>query len=62
MEAYPDVKVVLTVRDPVKWHNSVKNTIHKVGKMWNNDYTVVLFANLVGLWKATDCVVNVCKG
>ena len=62
MEAYPDVKVVLTVRDPVKWHNSVKNTIHKLGKLLDNDFTVVLFAKLVGLWKAMDCGYNVGKG
>ena len=27
MKAYPKAKVVLTVRDPAKWHDSVKNGI-----------------------------------
>ena len=29
MEMYPDAKVLLTVRDPVRWYRSVKNTIRK---------------------------------
>lgn len=32
MEAYPDAKVVLTVRDPEKWYKSVRDTIYKVIK------------------------------
>ena len=27
MDVYPDAKVLLTVRDPEKWHTSVMNTI-----------------------------------
>ena len=27
---YPRAKVVLTVRDPVRWYNSVSNTIRQV--------------------------------
>ena len=27
LEVYPDAKVVLTVRDPVKWYQSVKESI-----------------------------------
>src|SRR5207248_2818817 len=30
MDQYPDAKVLLTVRDPEKWYESVANTIHKV--------------------------------
>ena len=29
MEAFPEAKVVVTVREPSKWYNSVKNTIFK---------------------------------
>ena len=29
MKMYPNAKVLLTVRDPVKWHLSVKNTIRQ---------------------------------
>ena len=28
MEAFPDAKVILTVRDPKNWHKSVKETIY----------------------------------
>jgi Sulfotransferase domain len=30
MQAYPDAKVLLTVRDPEKWYESVSNTIYQV--------------------------------
>ena len=29
MEAFPDAKIILTVRDPEKWYESVKNSIFK---------------------------------
>ena len=29
MDAYPNAKVVLTVRRPETWHESVRSTIHK---------------------------------
>ena len=35
MEAFPNAKVVLSVRDPVTWYNSVKNTILMKVKMEN---------------------------
>lgn len=30
VKMYPDAKVLLTVRDPVKWYQSVKNTIRNI--------------------------------
>ena len=33
MERYPDAKVILTVRDPKRWHESTLNTIYRVRKM-----------------------------
>ena len=30
MVAYPDAKVILTVRDPERWHESVMNTIYQL--------------------------------
>src|SRR5712692_3824595 len=30
MQAYPDAKVLLTVRDPEKWYESVSSTIYQV--------------------------------
>ena len=33
---YPRAKVVLTVRDPVKWYQSVKNTIREINRVRNS--------------------------
>lgn len=33
MERYPDAKVILTVRDPGRWYESVHNTIYQVDKV-----------------------------
>jgi len=35
MEAFPNAKVLLSIRDPVKWYNSVKNSILRA----NNEMT-----------------------
>ncbi|KAF6266418.1 hypothetical protein COO60DRAFT_1633015 [Scenedesmus sp. NREL 46B-D3] len=36
MEAYPDAKVILTVRDPASWYNSVKETVWAICKAIND--------------------------
>ena len=33
MEAYPDAKVLLSVRDPEKWYESTRNTIYRISKI-----------------------------
>ncbi len=33
LDAYPDAKVVLTVRDPERWYQSVYNTIYKISHL-----------------------------
>ena len=33
---YPEAKVVLTVRDPVRWFHSVRNTIREVNRVRNS--------------------------
>ena len=33
MQAYPEAKVLLTVRDPQSWYESTKNTIYQVSRM-----------------------------
>jgi hypothetical protein len=32
MAAYPDAKVILTVRDPENWHRSIMNTLYQAGR------------------------------
>ena len=53
MEAYPNAKVILTVRDPKKWYWSVKNTIFNVSH-FNSSFPTNLFLTLVGKKKWSD--------
>ena len=62
MVAYPDAKVVLTVRDPVKWYNSVRNTIYQVWQAARNDTAVILFTKMTGLYGKIDMAANLAKG
>ena len=42
MKAYPNVKVILTTRDPSKWYQSYKNTVYRCNKDWLKDSLMVL--------------------
>lgn len=37
MEAYPQARVILNVRDPERWYKSVSNTIYQAGKAIRGD-------------------------
>ena len=54
MRVFPRAKVVLTVRDPVKWYESVKATIFKIHQ--GLDGTVGLFLKLIGKSRLRDVV------
>ena len=54
MDAFPDAKVILTVRDPVKWHQSMNNTILKLYRVLTEDPFVVIFMWLVGRKRTTE--------
>lgn len=43
MEAYPDAKVILTVREPEKWNEIVNETIYKL--MQNEQHMICWFNN-----------------
>merc|ERR1712215_245201 len=47
---YPNAKVLLTVRDPVKWYLSVKNTIHHMAKFMTESTAAAPF-RLIGRLK-----------
>ena len=47
MKAYPDAKIILSVRDPKKWYKSVKNTIF-YGHMMNRTFPTNIFCILNG--------------
>ena len=46
MEAFPDAKVVLTVRRPETWYKSVSSTIYKGVQMQKNDFAMNLFSRM----------------
>jgi len=50
LEMYPNAKVLLTVRDPVKWYLSVKNTIHHMAKFMTESTAAAPF-RLIGRLK-----------
>ena len=49
MEAFPDAKVVLTVREPEKWYHSVKETIYYLSCIFAYKPEVALFMKMSGL-------------
>ena len=55
MKAYPNAKVILSVRDPKKWYRSVKNTIF-YAHMMNRTFPINIFCILNG----TKGWVNMC--
>lgn len=40
-EAYPEAKVILTVRDPEKWYESTYNTLYQIAKQMNGDLSAM---------------------
>lgn len=54
MQVYPDAKVLLSVRDPEKWYESVANTIYRVSHV-NTDPTRSMHRNMVDtlIWQRT---------
>ena len=56
MRVFPNAKVVLTVRDPERWYESVKGTIFQ-----NREFvqgTIGLFSKLVGSWGCWEVVLD----
>ena len=58
MEAYPDAKVLLSVRDPKKWYQSVKNTIYQNSIF--DSFPMNVFVKLVGLSGTTSMIRRIC--
>ena len=53
MKAFPDAKVVLSVRNPETWYQSVKDTVYK-SKEFYEDFTLRTFMWLNGMLEATE--------
>ncbi len=59
MKAFPDAKVVLTVRNPDTWYESIMNTLFQFHKTRSEDFAVRLFNKIVGGKRsAVPAVVN----
>ena len=55
MRAFPQAKVVLTVREPASWYRSVRDTIHG-GRDQHRDLACSLLSRLSGLAAMTGTV------
>ena len=42
MVAYPEAKVILTVRDPERWHVSIMNTLYQASRKFRQVYTRII--------------------
>merc|ERR1712223_1318980 len=60
MEAYPNSKVILTVREPETWYNSVNGTI-KPGNDEAISFPVNILDRLMGTWPQNDMVQNITR-
>ena len=61
MEAFPNAKVILTKRDPAKWHKSVKETIYYNRSMAKQPLVMAMLRWL-GFVACHDFVVRSKKG
>lgn len=61
MDAYPESKVILTTRDPVRWFNSVKNSIYQSRRLYN-DPIVRLYLKFQGGTRQWECAQKVSAG
>lgn len=60
MQAYPDAKVLLNLRDPVRWYSSVKNSIFQLNKTATT-FPCSWFLRLTGGYAAADLAKQVCR-
>ncbi len=58
MRIFPKAKVVLTVRDPERWYESVKGTIFQIRGFISG--TTGVFIKMVGMFRVTN-LVNMCS-
>ena len=56
MAAYPDAKVILTTRDPVKWYHSVRGTIYELSMKTKGSILFEPFAKLIGVNQTMDLI------
>ena len=55
MEVYPNAKIILSVRDPKKWYQSVKNTIH-YGQSVYTSFPANILSRFTGKWNTFNMI------
>ena len=60
MDAYPEAKIVLTVRNPTTWYASVRGSIFQSSILVKNPI-VRTFLTAVGKLHTLETVVNLCS-
>jgi hypothetical protein len=56
MDAYPDAKIVLSIRSPDTWYNSVKGSIYEGHLLRKDNFAVRTFLSLLGSRRSGDFV------
>ena len=56
MEAFPEAKVLLTVRAPDTWYESVKNSIYQFHIKRQHSLTMHLFHKVMGMGRKLDTI------
>ena len=59
MKAYPDAKIILSVRDPKKWYQSVKNSIYQHAIF--DGFPVNVFLKITGKSATASIIGNICR-
>jgi len=57
MEAYPDAKIILSVRDPERWYQSSEATIFNFSRM-NSQFPMTLLRTMVPTWRKFRKVID----
>ena len=60
MESYPEAKVILTIRDPESWYESVKETIYQ-SNLEANIFPVNILYIIFGMTRFSNMVQNVMR-
>ena len=60
MESYPEAKVILTIRDPESWYESVKETIYQ-SNLEANKFPVNILYMIFGMTRFSNMVQNVMR-
>lgn len=61
MEAFPDAKVLLTVRNPSTWYDSVHNSIYQIHEARRQSWTVRAYQWLIGMGETCETIDEIAR-